>query len=118
MARPWYPWNDASLRSRFPAVSSALADGRLTLEPSEWELTETDLTEALEWFRLCYAYSCWAALHHQDPILDWEATRKDYQVCYLACSASLYYLDDTDWAPVPVTVFERAALDPRQSYLD
>jgi len=115
VSRPWYPWNDASLRSRYPAVSSALSDGRLTLEPTEWKLTEVELSEAYEWFRKCYQYACWAALHHQDPILDWDATRADYQQCYLACGAALYYLDDTEWCHVYPTALELAASDPRQS---
>lgn len=118
MSRPWYPWNTASLRDRFPLVSLALSDGRLTLEPTEWDLSESELTEAYEWLRLCYQYACWHCLHGFNNIQDWEATRADYQRCAMAASAALYYLDATVWCDVSPTVLETAASHPNQSYLD
>jgi hypothetical protein len=97
-----------------------LSDGRLTLEPTEWNISEAELTEAVEWFSACYTYCSWAerAVVGGGFVHDYTALKKQYQKCYTAADAALFNLSGCDWARVQRSPLETAANHPNQSLLD
>lgn len=111
MSRPLYPWNDASFAARYPAISLAKRQGRFTLEPSEWELTEVELEEVVIWSRECLkwiGYVQHSGVYAPDET-DWRELQSDYTKIYSAANTALFELGGCDWARVQRSPLEHAA---------
>lgn len=122
VARPRYPWFTASLASLYPLLSSAMKDGRATLEPSEWQLNEAELTEFREYardvLRWCgWVSSCGAPLPPGHDYSSLEETKSDWSKIFTAADTALFELDGCDWARVSRSSLESvAALDGQQTF--